>query len=108
MKKLILISLLCFGLPDKLNQTDVGNTKNLFPCEDERYLELSKIKLDRMTENEFRELIILSNNCEIYKNNQLLSDSLNQKIDKIEPRVIKRGLSLLWFLIIHNNIHKMK
>jgi len=89
--------------------------ENISPCENEIYLQLKEIKLDEMTETHFREFLILSNDCSIYENYQLLNDSLNQRIMAIQPHkpvvnnynTYKYGTaSIIWFLIIHNNFLK--
>ena len=89
--------------------------EDISPCEDEIYLQLKEIKLDKMTEAQFREFVILSNDCSIYENYQVLNDSLKQIIMDIQTHkpvvnnynTYKYGTaSLIWFLIIHNNFLK--
>jgi len=93
----------------------IAFSQALSPCEDEMYLQLKEIKLDKMTEIQFRSFVMMSNECSIYESYQNFNDSLNQKIMEIESQksvinnynTYKFGASsLILFLIIHNNFLK--
>ena len=112
MKKVLFIMMIgmMFG------QIDTISLLNESPCNNEKYLQLKEIEIETMSELEFKNFILMSNDCSNYNTFQALNDSINSKVNKIPEKntIIKnyntykrRGLSLLWFLILHNNIHKM-
>ena len=103
MKKLLLIIIIT-----SLFSEESLISKQDSPCANSELIRLQKIQLDEMTENEFRNFIVLSNDCTISNNYISLHDSLDNKINNVELRksIVEPWPWIFWILVLHNNLFK--
>ena len=80
------------------------------PCSDSLFIELKTTNIHLMSKNQLEYYIVKSSDCAVYNNNIVLIDSLRQvNTETLDEYKYYKGagfsfMSIIWFLIFHNNI----